>query len=259
MAAADIDHPREDFCRFSAALPSGLWRFVESLAYVAERVRTLFEKAAPALDALANATEQIQNSPPIRGYEAYFIEIGRPRSEARLLAFSLIKLGKVLRQELLAEAKLSGAVRAVAKADGASTLVISRRAKELAQALNKPAVEAPFGNSCSSAGVRESFGAFWELVERAARRDPVACRELTKICKTLAPHLCDPRQRAPSIASSTHELLLEFTGTAYTCNAYLGDMTDRATLATRTAMDDPDFDPTAAARRLKRLKQDQAA
>jgi hypothetical protein len=104
--------------------PPALARLIVFAERVAEGFAALREKAAPALFFLAEATDQIQNSPPIDEYEAYFIETGHTPSEARLLTLWLTKLGKVLRQENLAEPKLSDAVRSVAKAEGATTLVI---------------------------------------------------------------------------------------------------------------------------------------
>jgi hypothetical protein len=239
--------------------PPALARLIVFAERFADGFVEFLEKAAPTLSSWVRSIEQLPDSPSIKAYEAYFIETGYTPFEARLLAFLLIKQGETLRQEGLAEPKLSSAVSSVVKAEGATTLVISRRAKVLRQALNKPVVGKPMGTACSLAGVGESFAWFRELVERAASGDDGACRELVRISKALTAHLCDPRQKAPSIASSTHELLLELTGSSYTFNAHSGHMTDRATLATRVAMAEPHFDPRPAARRIKRLKRDQAA
>jgi hypothetical protein len=237
-------------------LPPALARLIVFAGRFADAFAEFLEKAAPTLSSWARSIVQHPVSPPIKAYEAYFLETGYTPLEARLLAFLLTELGETLRQESHAEPKLSSAVNSVIKAEGASTLVIARRAKVLRKALNEPVVGKPLGTACSLAGV--SSASFRELVERAASSDQRACRELVETSKALSAHLFDPRQKAPSISSSTHELLLEAAGSSYTFNAYRDTMTDRATLATRAAMADPDFDPRPAARRLKRLKQDQA-
>ena len=85
-------------------------------------------------------------------------------------------------------------------------------------------------------------------------RDAAACRQLTEISMALRSHLRDPRGRIPSVASTTHELLLHWHKGAYTYDAYAGDMTDSATRATRVAMNALDFDPRPA-RRLQRARQ----
>jgi hypothetical protein len=232
--------------------------FLEHLTLVLVRVvkgmATLLQQAAPVLFRMAQTIEQLEKLPPVKGYEAFFIEEGRHPLEARFMALVTIKLGADLRQQRLAERSLTSAIGRLAKVEGAGSLVISRRAKHVACALNEPLVEVPLENARTLAGVSESIDSLKELVSRAMDRDAAACRRLTEISMALRSHLRDPRGRIPSVASTTHELLLHWHKGAYTYDAYAGDMTDSATRATRVAMNALDFDPRPA-RRLQRARQ----
>jgi hypothetical protein len=171
--------------------PPALSRLTEFGERFGDAFAEFLEKAAPTLSFWFWSIEQVPDSPPINEYEACFIESGYTLFEARLLAFLLIELGETLRQESLAEAKLSSAVNSVVKAEGATTLVISRRAEVLRRALSEPVAGMPLGIACSLAGVGKSFPSFWELVERAASGDGGACRELVRTSKALTAHLVD--------------------------------------------------------------------
>ena len=151
---------------------------------------------------------------------------------------------------------MASAIRGLVKVEHRSPLVVSRRAKALRLALDEPAVEAPLCEACTAARISETIDSLKELVERATNRDNAACRRLIAISKALSPHLIDPRGRAPSVESTTHELLLVFEEQAYTYDPIDGDMVDRATLATRTAMNNPNFDPRPAWRRRKLARDD---
>ena len=165
------------------------------------------------------------------------------------MARMTIKLGEELQQQQLAERSLASAIGKLAKAQDASSLVVSRRAKVLGRALNELEVEARLGNARALAGISETIDSLKELVGRAMDRDDASCRRLIEISKALRPHLCDPRGRVPSVTSTTHELFLHVWTGAYTYDPIADDMTDGATLATRTAMNDPNFDPRPAQRR----------
>ncbi len=167
------------------------------------------------------------------------------------MANAIKKLGGELLGQRLAERNVSISLVALAKAEGASSLVISRRAKVLGRALNEPLVEVPLRNACATAGLSMSIDSLQALVGRAMDRDDAACRRLIEISRTLRRRLRDPRGRVPSIASVTHEVLLHVVKRAYTVDPDEGDITDPATLATRIAIGDPDFDSRPARRRLR--------
>lgn len=226
---------------------------VEVLAPIFIRVATgielLVRQAAPVLFGVAQAIEQIEKLPPVERYEALLIQKGHHPLEARFIARVIIKLGEDLHQECLAEQSLASAIRPLAKTQNASPLVVSRRAKVLERVLKDPVVEAPLRKACALVSVSESIDSLKELVGRGLDRDAAACWRLTEISRELRPHLRDPRGRVPTVASTTHEILLHWHKGAFTYDPNFEDMTDGATLATRIAMNAPDFDPRPARRR----------
>ena len=142
--------------------------------------------------------------------------------------------------------KLASAVGELAKNEAASPLVISRRAAALRHALNEPAAILCLQAGCYAAGVRENVDLLNEIIDQAMNRDGKACTRLIEISKALRPHLPNPRGRLPDVPSATHELFLHLQKQAYTYDPIKGDMADKATRATRTAMASPDFDPRPA-------------
>ncbi|MGA2795676.1 MAG: hypothetical protein ABSE69_19595, partial [Roseiarcus sp.] len=175
------------------------------------------------------------------------------------LAYALVKLGAEHLAEELAARKLASAVGKLVRNEAANPFVVSRLAVALRHALNEPAAKSRLGAACYSAGVQEVFYSLNEIVDQAVNRDGKACRSLVDICKALRPHLPDPRGRRPDLAGATHELLLHIQNRAYTYHAYSEDMTDGATRATRAAMNNQDFDPRPAWRRLKKTRRSQSA
>jgi hypothetical protein len=219
------------------------------------KIETLASKVAPVLIQLEEELETIGRSPPVKAYEAFFAKKGRGRVDARLVANALIKLGVEHHAEVRAGRKLASAVGELAKNEAASPLVISRRAAALRHALNEPAAESCLQAGCYAAGVRETLDSLNEIIDQAMNRDGKACTRLIEISKALRPHLPNPRGRLPDVPSATHELFLHLQKQAYTYDPIKGDMADKATRATRTAMASPDFDPRPAWRRLKKRRR----
>ena len=234
---------RRELRFFGVAIPS-LIRFVGGL-------EGQLDKATPLFFRLGRALEEIGRSPPIEGYEAFLIEQGRDPFESRFLARVLIKCGAESCREQAAERKLASAIGRLVKCHDRSPLVISRRAKSLRLVLNKAAVEAPLGEALATAGFAGAMDSLKELIDQAVNRDTAACRQLIEISQALHPHLADPRGRAPTVASATHELLLDLLKRTFTYDPIEGDFTDGATRATRVAMYSPNFDPRPACRRRK--------
>ena len=164
----------------------------------------------------------------------------------------LLATGQRLQEEKLAEQRLAGAIVVLAETHGRGSLVISRRAKKLGEALG-PSVEVSLREAWAMADLPHSFNLLEKLVAMAMDRDADACHRLTEIARALRPGLRDPRGRFPTLESATHEALLALREKgAYTYDDVSGDMTDAATRATRIAMNAPDFDPRPAQRRQRR-------
>ncbi len=228
-------------------------RFVELVKPFVAAIAAWFRKAAPMMRRLAQAVEQLENAPPVKGYEPLLLADGYDPLEARFLAAVTLTTGQRLQEEKLAEQRLAGAIAALAEAHGRGSLVISRRAKKLGEALEGPSVEVSLCEAWAMAGLPDSFHLLEKLVAMAMDRDADACQRLTEIARALRPGLRDPRGRVPSLESATHEALLALREKgAYTYDDVSGDMTDASTRATRVAMNAPDFDPRPAQRRQRR-------
>ncbi len=248
-SADDLHHLKPADARALRRMSACLARFVvDRVAPVLGEVAARLEAAAPRI---AQAIARIERLPRVKGYEEYLEQQGHPALVARLLANLIIKLGRQLRQERLAAKKVASVVCSLVKAQGATALVLSRKAKALQLLLSQPCVDAAFKDAWLQAAVAEPRDTFLELVDRARARDKTACQRLVEIAKSLKPYLCDPHGRAPTVVSATHELLLHLAGRGYTFSYIFDDMTDPATLATREALDAPYFDPRPARRRLK--------
>jgi hypothetical protein len=246
VAALRLDGLTETEREWAKFLERVIPFYLCALRKVAAVVQQIAQQIAPMLLRMAQAF------PSVKGYEAFLIEAGRSPLEARFFAYMILLAGMKLRQERLAERRLASAIYSLAKVEGASSLVVARRAKLLASALKSPWVKVPFGNARALAGISESIDSLKQLTSRAVERDDAACRQLTALSRMVRPHLRDPRGRIPTLASTTHELLFRVHSGAYTYDPRTDDMTDAATRATRTAMDAPAFDPRPARRRQRR-------
>ena len=167
---------------------------------------------------------------------------------------NLSRLGKQRLQEIRAERKLASAIFGIVKAEDATPLVISRRARSIIAALDDEMAMAALWNAWTKAGILDTPYSIGELAERAVRRDPAACSRLREVCVALKPYLCDPRGRIPSELSVTHELQLYLLRQAYTYDPIDGVFDDPATRATEIAMRAHKFDPRPAYRRVMKRK-----
>lgn len=233
----------------------------QSIAYdvclVASSMLAQLDQHTPTLLAHAlaikSAWEQVEREPPVKGYEPYFGAELEPLA-ARFLAINLQRLGREFHQEALAAKQLGGAVGQVVRAANGSTIVISNRARTIARLLDDPSSEVPLRQAWEKAQVSDSLYSFFQLVARAADRDPNACADLVKVCKALKPHLPNPKGRKPTQESATHELLIATSGKRHSYadesrGVIFRDYLDPETQATREAFGDPDFDPRSSSRR----------
>jgi hypothetical protein len=227
-------------------------RFVELVKPFVAAIAAWICKAAPMMRRVAQAVERLENAPPVKGYEPLLLADGYDPLEARLFAAVILRTGQRLHQEKLAEQRLAGAIAALGDAQGRGSLLISRRAKKLGEALG-PSVEVSLREAWAMAGLPHSFNLLEKLVAMAMDREADACQRLTEIARALRPELRDSRGRVPSLESATHEAFLALREKgAYTYDDVSGDMTDAATRATRVAMNAPNFDPRPAQRRQRR-------
>ncbi len=209
------------------------------------------EDAIPALRQIFVALQRIEQSPPVAGYEDFLIKKGFEPIVARLLARNFLRFGAELPKERQAERKLASAVYALVAAGKATPLVISRRAQAIAAALDNGMALPSLRAACAKARIPETEYSIQELVERATRRDAIACSRLIEICPALKPNLVNPRGLILTKATATHEVALHFVKQAYTYDSINNVFKDPASQATSIAMNIKKFDPRSALRRFR--------
>ena len=170
----------------------------------AEAFVCLAETLRPEIVRLAEALNGIKAGPAVRGYEPFLIENGTPSFEARLMAVSIVRCGDGLKLEDDARRGVSRAFRRTANAAGKGTLVISRRARELSMALNRPVCIDVTAEAFRDANCSERFHDLSKILDQAIQRDPAACDALMDLANVLVAHLPDPRGvRFPSRLRAT--------------------------------------------------------
>jgi len=242
----------------SSALARSAFDFVVGLV---ETLTCAADTLRPKILQLAEAVNQLQDGPPVRGYEPLLRGVGIAFSESRLIALAVVRYADRLKEEDDLKRAVSSVFRRLAKAAGKSTLVISRRAEELRKALDVPGWVGVMASALYAAGGPDSVEDLRQILDHAVHRDSAACGALVDLAPILVAHLPDPRGRPLSLATARHQLLLRYfersgKPVAYTWNdlpegAACGNFVDKATLATREAVEDPSFDPRPALRRLK--------
>lgn len=203
---------------------------------------------------LAADLQRIESLPPVPGYEATLIANGHVPLGARILGLNLLRLGKQRLKEIRAERKLASAIFGIVKAEDATPLVISRRARSILAVLDDEMAMAALYDAWAQAGLSGTAHSIGDLADRATRRDVAACIRLGAICAALMPFVSDPRGRIPSEAGVTHELQLYLLRQAYTYDPIDGIFDDPATRATEIAMRTQKFDPRPAYRRVRKRK-----
>jgi hypothetical protein len=231
-------------------------KIVHTVARHLEHVPATALRPTAPLRQLVEALERVEAGPPVAGYEAVLLKNGCPAFEALLIAYLIQYCGEALKRENDAERCLASGLRAIAKVEGKSTIVITRRAKALRDRLGSSCVQAALGRACTKAGRPNLAVELSKLIENAADRDPAACHAILIHAACLLPHLPDPRGRPLNLATAKHELLIEELHhrgrpRAFTWSPVEANFLDPATQATRTAVGNPSFDPRYAARRWK--------
>jgi len=199
------------------------------------------------------------SEPRAPDYESVLIEIGGYEpGEARVLSLLIAATAEQNAGELdRARRKLGSALRQLVKAGGRSTLVVSRRARDLLPLLNdwtRGLVEEALAGSY----LRLSFERFRDLAAKAAGREPAACARLAKIAPLIFKSVPRARGRSLSTATVAHaQLLMALRGggrrASFTYSDIDDDYTDKMTAATRRHFQKPCFCPVGARHLLDRL------
>ena len=176
----------------------------------------------------------------------------------RIMAHQLWRWGENFAAEIREGRKLRAGLDRMAKAEGRSALVMSRRAKDLGETYRcLEAGHLLVEGAIEKAGLPLTELEFGELVALAGARDQAACCELARTCRRLAPHLPEQRGRPISDATCIHLFLerqLESWGhnCAYTPATNGAGFTDPVTRATQLASGNGGFSPLHANRLRKK-------
>ena len=194
------------------------------------------------LTTVGDMIDRLEAAPPVGGYEPMLIKRGHPPLMARGLSHGLRSASKDEVSKTTKARLIADTLRFLAK-PGRTQSSISRKAGALLEVWNATAAALSDVFQGSSISVFE----FVEALEGAVRGEFAACRRVTEVAAALAPGLSVRRGPKVTEASMAHELLLRYLGDgSYTYSEAHGDFTDALTCATRSAFDDPRFDPRPA-------------
>jgi hypothetical protein len=226
-------------------IAAGLTRVLTFVEAFANQMQAGWERVAIPLCEWA---DRVESAAPVPGYEALLVERGQHPLIARSLSYGLIRLGNDEANKASTHRLVADTLRFLAK-PGRTRRAISRKADVLLGVWNATST---LGDAFHGSDI--SVFDFIEALEGAGRGDFAACRRVTEVAAVLAPGLSIRRGPKVSEASFAHQLLLQYLADSagaksYTYNEIRGDFTDPLTRATRSAFDDPRFDPRPAFRR----------
>lgn len=194
----------------------------------------------------------ISSAPEIPSYEEILQEkCGYGRLSAKIMAHQIRRWGANLAAEINEGRKLRASIDRMADVEGQSTLVMSRRAKQLLHQCRSLEARDWIDKAIEKANLPLTADEFRELVELASERDECTGRELTRISRQLSPHLPEKRGRPISEDTCAHLFLLrqlESCGheCAYTSSSDGAGFTDPVTRATQLASGSGGFSPLRA-------------
>ena len=230
-------------------------RYFRPLAKFAKALSAALTPILESIAVFVNSTvQELAAAPEVPGHERLLIDsLGHCQLAARFWASQIRHWGELLAAEFNEGRRVRAIIDEIAKADGRSTLVMSRRAMKFRDECSSVEAQDHVELAMKKAGLSASAYEFKRLVGLASERDEEACHDLGRIARQIAPHLPDKRGRPISVATCTHIFLLRHFEAMGKSRAFtvatddeIGDFVDEATLATRLAMDQPRFSPRHA-------------
>jgi len=211
-------------------------------------LEVLAKQIAFGMDWVGERADELEKAAPVPGYEPMLIERGYHPLIARGFSYWLIRLGKAEANRIAAHRPIADTLRFLAKS-GRTQGSISRRATALLEVWKTTGAL-----SDTFRGSEISEFEFVRALEGAAQGEVAACCRVTEIATALAPGLFVRRGPRVNVASLAHQFLLMLVARTpgpkgYTYSEIEGDFTDPLTRATRSAFDEPRFDPRPAFRR----------
>jgi hypothetical protein len=200
--------------------------------------------------------QHIASAPEIEGHERLLVEVaGYSPIGAKFMTRYIHHWGELYAAEINEGRRVSTLVARVAKAAGQSTLVVSRRAKQLSDGCRSVEARDLIGRAVEEAELSVTAAEFAALVRLACQRDAAACRWLGSVCQQLRPHLPEKCGRPISRDACIQLFLLRHLESRGLKRAYtwtekdgIDDFADRVTQASRLAFDNPRFSPHYANR-----------
>jgi hypothetical protein len=230
------------------------WDIDAGLTRIHAFIETLANQMSSGLERVGEMVERLENGPAVPGYETLLVGRGHPLTRARGASSWLIRVGKEEAKKAPKQRIVADTLRFLAK-PGRTKGSISRKAAALIEVCNTTAALSDVFRDSEISLVE-----FVEALEGAVRGELAACLRVTEVAAALAPGLSVRRGPKISAASIAHQMLLQLLANtagpkSYTSNPIIGDFTDPLTHATRTAFNNPKFDPRPAFRRHKVCRQ----
>ena len=210
------------------------------------------------LRALGATLERIRSEPSIPGIEELFIRQGYEPLCARLMARFILFTGVRWAEERVeVEKPLAGVLRRFSKSR--TSAVVRRAADKLRIWLDRDEAASLIETWLQDGDLPLLAHDLRQIAASAVNRNENACARLVEIANALLPYLPDPRGRPVSRSTGIHLFLLSWFRSptrrpAYTWDPVEEDFVDPLTKATRTLLNDPNFDSRPAYRLLLALE-----
>ena len=220
-------------------------RAVVALAGLAEKISAALKSALPRI---VEYFDRLDRAEPVPGYEPLFIDRGYHPLVARLIGRMIVQGAADDVASLNARRPVAEAIRFIAKPQRRVKAIV-KKAEFLMRAgstLNR--LDAFAKTDCNSTN-------FLVSLHGVLRGEADAIESARRQAQCVAPHLRLRRGPKIRVASYAHQALLQqlLRGASYTWDAIREDFTDPLTTATRTAFNEPNFDPRPALGRARRF------
>lgn len=177
-----------------------------------------------------------------------------PPGASRVMSQFILYRGRLTLEEYDRARCLKNILDRISRAEG--SLALSRQAQLLSDLLRDRIGLRVVNEACFSAG--RDLAEAERLTIAALKRDKAGC-ELRQLAKQIVCFMPNVRGRPASFATEAHSVLLDYLNEDGRSQSYtyddrdrMGDFIDTATIATRRALSEPDFDPRPAVRRRKK-------
>jgi hypothetical protein len=227
-----------------------------------QRIRQIVHHLQAYIERTYDYVRRVESAPPLNPYYvALLVRHGDHPFAARVLAHMIVTLGAEYADKVNRKRRVI--VKGIRVFGKKRTRRVSFIAKTSRKMLSMPIAHSLINDIFAESDHLDLAYEFANLLERASKADPAACRRAADIAKAVAGDVPPPRGRKVGVATTTHELLvqrLHIAGKvlAHTWSDEQGDFVDPLPQATRDEIGDPDFNPRSALRRMAARLQREA-